>query len=186
MPKPTGKEKAARAAERAREGKRARERERVVAPPPPEFSRPVNVARIGRLDYQVEIAANAEERAALARRFDLVVLESLTATLILKKRGDGVVEVSGTYRARLAQPCVVTLDPVWATIEEDVRLFFSGGLGGAARKTDHTIDDITSIDDEGSPEPIIDGVMDLGEAVAQLMALALDPYPRSPGASTPG
>lgn len=186
MAKPTGRDKSGRAPGRAREDKRTREPERIIAPPPPEFSRPVNVARIGRLDHQMEIAANAEERAALARRFDLIALESLAASLVLKKRGDGVVEVSGTYRARLAQPCVVTLEPVWATIEEEVRLFFSGGLGNAARKTDHAIDDMTSIDDEGTPEPIVNGVIDLGEAVAQLMALALDPYPRAPGASTTG
>lgn len=145
------------------------------APPKPEFSRPVNVARIGRLEHRVEIAANAEERAALARRFDLVELAELAATLVLRKRGDGIVELTGNYRARLAQPCVVTLDPVWATIAEDVRLFYGGTLG-------HPPADIDPLDDDGWPDPIEGGVIDVGEAVAQLMALALDPYPRSPGA----
>ena len=164
-----------------------RERDAALpAAPAPEFSRPTNVSRIGRLEHRAEIAANADERAALARRFGLLELEDLSAKLILKKRGDGVVEVSGTYRARLAQPCVVTLEPVWATIEEDVRLYFSGGLRDAARAADHAIDDLDAIDDEGAPEPIVNGVIDLGEAIAQLMALALDPYPRAPGAAMAG
>ena len=47
------------------------------------------------------------------------------------------------------------------------------------------IDDIDTIDDENAPDLIVDGMIDVGEAIAQLMALALDPYPRSPGASMP-
>jgi hypothetical protein len=32
---------------------------------------------------------------------------------------------------------------------------------------------------------LIDGEIDLGEAVAQQLAVALDPYPRAPGAAWP-
>ena len=186
MTKSAGRDKPGREA-RGREPARGRDAkpDRTVAVPAPEFSRPANVSRIGRLEHRLDIDANAEERAALARRFGLVELAELSAKLILKKRGDGVVEVSGTYRARVAQPCVVTLEPVWATIEENVRLFFSAALGEAARAGDHMIDDIDTIDDENAPDLIVDGMIDLGEAIAQLMALALDPYPRSPGASMP-
>jgi hypothetical protein len=157
----------------------------------PEFSRLANVSRIGRLDHRVDIAATAEERAALARRFGLLELEDLSAKLVLKKRGDGVVEVSGAFHARLAQPCVATLEPVWATIDEDVRLYFSGPLGDAAARGARDaamakFEDIDPMDDDGSPEPIIGGAIDLGEAVAQLMALALDPYPRATGSVPEG
>lgn len=145
------------------------------SPPKPEFSRPADVTRIGRLEYRLDISANDEERVALARRFGLVELTALSASLVLKKRGDGVIEMTGTYRARLAQPCVVTLDPVWATIEEEVRLFYAGTLKKPPV-------DIDPLDDDGWPEPIVGGIIDAGESVAQLMALALDPYPRSAGA----
>jgi len=143
--------------------------------PTPEFSRPVNVQRIGRLEHRTAIAANAAECGALARRFGLIELAEFAATLVLRRRGDGIVEVTGTYRARLAQPCVVTLEPVWSTITEDVRLFFGGTLGSPPA-------DLDPFDDEGWPEPIEGGAIDLGEALAQLLALALDPYPRSPAA----
>jgi hypothetical protein len=153
--------------------------------PAPEFSRPANVARIGRLEHRMEIKANAEERAALAARFDLVELAELKAELILKKRGDdapgaGVVELTGRWHARVAQSCVVTLEPVWADLADDVRLFFGGPL--EARGGDAVAD---PFDDEGWPEPIQDGVIDVGEAVAQLLGVALDPYPRAPGAAAP-
>jgi len=141
--------------------------------PEPEFSRLVDVSRMGRLEHRLEIKANAEERAALARRFDLVELDELTAALVLKKRGDGAVEMTGRWHARLAQRCVVTLEPVPAELGDEVRLFF-GGTGNASADP---------LDDEGWPEPIENGVIDAGEAVAQLMGVALDPYPRAPGAT---
>ncbi len=143
--------------------------------PKPEFSRLVDVSRMGRLEHRMEIKANAEERAALARRFDLVELPELSANLVLRKRGDGVVEMTGCWNARLAQRCVVTLEPVWAELGDEVGLFFGGAPAAPA----------DPLDDEGWPEPIEDGVIDAGEAVVQSLGVAMDPYPRAPGAAAP-
>ena len=145
------------------------------AAPKPEFSRPADVRRIGRLEHRVSISANEAERAALARRFDLIELTELAADLVVRKRGDGVVELTGRWRARLAQPSVVSLEPVWTMIEDDARVYFAGAFGKASARAD-----LDPLDEEGWPEPIEGGAIDLGEAVAQLMAVALDPYPRLP------
>ena len=147
--------------------------------PAPEFSRRVDVSRMGRLEHRLEIKANEEERAALARRFDLVELPELAAALVLKKRGDGVFELSGRWHARVAQRCVVTLEPVPADLADEVRLFFAAPAPPRAGKPSAEAD---PLDDEGWPEPIEGGVIDVGEAVVQLMAVALDPYPRATGA----
>lgn len=160
----------------SREPDRAAERARHKPAPAPEFSRRVDVSRMGRLEHRMEIKANAEERAALAKRFDLVALDELSADLVLRKRGDGVVELTGHWHARLAQSCVVTLEPVGAELGGEVRLFFGGAPAGAGADP---------LDDEGWPEPIEDGAIDVGEAVVQLMGVALDPYPRAPGAAAP-
>src|SRR5690349_1645693 len=154
---------------------RRRSHDRDTSVPKPEFSRLVDVSRMGRLEHRMEIKANAEERAALARRFDLVELSELSAKLVLKKRGDGVVEMTGRWQARLAQRCVVTLEPVPAELGDEVRLFFGGTPAATA----------DPLDDEGWPEPIADGVVDAGEAVVQLLGVAMDPYPRAPGATPP-
>ena len=157
----------------AKAGRKQRAAAAARPAPKPEFSRPVDVSRMGRLEHRMEIKANAEERAALARRFDLIELPAFAADLVLKKRGDGAVELTGRWRARVVQRCVVTLEPVPADLADEVRLFF----GGAAHaKAD-------PLDEEGWPEPIEGGVIDVGEAVAQLLAVALDPYPRAPGAA---
>lgn len=159
---------------------RARKREPRTPVPAPEFSRRVDVSHMGRLEHRMDIKANPEERAALAKRFDLVELAELSARLVLKKRGDGkpgagAVEMTGRWHARLAQRCVVTLEPVWAELDDDVRLFFGESPDAAA----------DPLDDAGWPEPIEDGAIDAGEAIAQLLGVALDPYPRAPGVPAP-
>jgi len=152
---------------------RARERSTPQSPAPkPEWSRAVDVSRMGRLEHRLSVTANEEERAALARRFDLIELPELAADLVLKKRGDGAVELTGRWHARVVQRCVVTLDPVPSELAEEARLFF--GRESAALAGD-------PLDDEGWPEPIVNGIIDVGEAIAQLLAVALDPYPRAPG-----
>jgi hypothetical protein len=143
--------------------------------PKPEFSRPVDVSRIGRLEHRLAIAASAEERAALARRFALIELAELAADLVVKKRGDGVIEVTGRWRARLAQPSVVSLEPVWSTHDDEARVYFSGDARSRAASADRD-----PLADESWPEPIVDGEIDLGEAVVQLMAEELEAYPRLP------
>lgn len=157
---------------------KSRARERAARMPAPEFSRPVDVSRMGRLEHRMEIKANAEERAALAKRFDLVELPELTAALVLKKRGDGVFELTGRWHARVAQSCVVTLEPVWAELGDEVRLFFSDRAPASAAPLDPLAEDEET-------EPIENGVVDVGEAVVQLLGVALDPYPRAPGVPAP-
>jgi hypothetical protein len=155
---------------------KSRAKDRGPRKPAPEFSRLVDVSRMGRLEHRIEIKANADERAALAKRFDLVELPEFSAKLVLKKRGDDIVELTGNWHARLAQSCVVTLEPVWAEPGDEVRLFFGEAPAGAVADP---------LDDEGWPEPIENGVIDVGEAVAQLLGVALEPYPRAPGVSVP-
>jgi hypothetical protein len=157
---------------------RARNRAPRRPAPKPEFSRPVDVSRMGRLEHRLEIKANAEERAALARRFGLVELQELSAALALKKRGDGVFELTGRWHARLAQSCVVTLDPVWAELGDAVRLYFGDRPATPAATLDPFAEDEET-------DPIENGVIDVGEAVAQLLGVALDPYPRAPGVPAP-
>lgn len=158
---------------------KSREREHAARrpAPKPEFSRLVDVSRIGRLEHRLAIAANAEERAALARRFGLLDLAELAADLVVRKRGDGVIEATGRWRARLAQPSVVSLEPVWSRHDEAARLYFgaAGGRRGSGRGPAAEADPLA---DEDWPDAIVDGAIDLGEATVQLLAEALDPYPR--------
>jgi uncharacterized metal-binding protein YceD (DUF177 family) len=141
----------------------------------PEFSRVLSADSIGSLAQRREIVAEVSERAALARRFGLISLERLTATLELRRHMNDVVGLTGHLVGDVVQSCVVSLAPVAAHIETDFEASYS------AREDPLSQLDFDPLDRDG-PEPLIDGQVDLGEAVAQQLAVALDPYPRAAGA----
>lgn len=156
----------------------------------PEFSRVVDSGGVGPAPERHDVVAEAGECEALARRFGLESLDRLSATVTLTRVSGGQVRLVGRLSAGLAQNCVVSLEPVAQTVEEEFSLFYAepveaadawdarDGKGGQIRGGEVDV----GLDDEASPEPLTDGCIDIGEAVAQQLALALDPYPRAPGA----
>jgi uncharacterized metal-binding protein YceD (DUF177 family) len=143
--------------------------------PSPEFSRPVALARLGAELFRQDIAANAAERAALARRFDIVALDRLTATVELVRRGKDRFVLHAAFEADFVQSCAVTLDPVIGAASEEFTLVY--GPPEAEAELSGTAEDDVAF------EPIVGTVIDVGEAVSQQVALALPPFPRIPGAS---
>ena len=140
-------------------------------PSAPEFARIVDVPRaVGRQSTHA-IAANEQERAALAGRFALLSLDRLEAEVRLEGLERGFVRLTASLTAEVVQSCVVTLEPVPCRIADDFTVLY--GAAEAAR-------DIL-LDGEAEPvEPLEGGRIDIGEAVAQELSLALDPFPRAP------
>lgn len=140
----------------------------------PEFSRPERLDAIGEREREVRIAADAGERTALAQRFGLVAVEALEAVLTLRREAAGIA-VRGQVHAAVVQACSVTGVPLTATIDEPVALLFVEALDGQ---------DEVELDSGALDTVAIEGgAVDLGEAAAETMALALDPFPRSPDAA---
>ena len=147
--------------------------------PGPELSRPLATERLGDTVYQTRIVASAAERAALAERFGLVALERLEATLRARAVGPGRrVRVEGHVDAAVVQTCVVSLEPVRSELGEDFTQLY--GLDPVETPAKEVA--VAPGAEEDEPEPVGPGGLDLGEAVAQQLALMLDPYPRAPGA----
>ena len=144
--------------------------------PAPEFSRPVRVRDIGGVVRDEALTARPAERAALAVRFGLLTLDRLTATLALRQGAAGI-EVHGQFEAAGAQPCAVSAEPVPFALTEPVALLFSADLrdvaSAGAEELELSETDLDMLPLEGD-------AIDLGEAVAQSLGLALDPYPRAP------
>jgi uncharacterized metal-binding protein YceD (DUF177 family) len=141
---------------------------------PPEFSRPRRLDTIGESAASVHVEADVTERAALAARFDLIALDSLVADYALRRDLGGVV-ASGTLRAGVVQRCIATGEPVPATVDEPFELRFVPAPEDGGDEIELAADDLDTMFYEGS-------AIDLGEAAAETLSLALDPYPRSPGA----
>jgi uncharacterized metal-binding protein YceD (DUF177 family) len=140
----------------------------MAKPAAPEFARPVDVPRTTGRPAIHKIAATADERAALARRFALLSLDRLEAEIRLERLPGGRVRLTASLVAEAVQECVATLEPVPARIAEEFFVLY----GEAKAAEDVTLD--------GEDEPLEGGRIDIGEAVAQELSLALDPFPRAP------
>ena len=144
----------------------------------PEFSRPLSLDDIEADGTHVTLEAEADERQRLADRFDLLSLQSLTAELLVTRAASGIpVRVFGRLKARVAQRCVVSLKPVQADIDERIEVEYGPPVADAYAE------DISL--EEADIEPLTGDRIDLGELVAQHLAVALDPYPRLQDAAPP-
>jgi hypothetical protein len=139
------------------------------------FSRPVSVSEMPPQGLEIAIEANEAERAALAKDYGLPSLSRLTATFRLAGRGR-TVHVQGEVQAELEQTCVVTLEPFPVSVSEPVDVRYSEDAGPSD-------DEVVELSEQAldAPEPLVNGVVDIGALAAEFLALALDPYPRKPG-----
>lgn len=146
---------------------------------------PVPVAVDGIPDSGLHVVLEAPEaaRAALAPVAGLRNLPELKAVLDLTRRGRAV-HVGGTVEARVGQTCVVTLEPIDNVIDEKVELLFSPDAPVVPEGGDPTHHQTVAhtADEDEPPEPLIGGAIDLGAIAAEFLMLAIDPYPRKPGA----
>jgi uncharacterized metal-binding protein YceD (DUF177 family) len=139
-----------------------------------EFSRPVEISRLPDAPTAMAVEASAAECAALSRRFSLLALERLTAELKLEWIAAHLIRLDATLSADIVQECVVTLEPVPSRVEERFVLLYGAPAEAREVMLNH---------EEEVFEPIVDGRIDLGEAVAQQLSLAIDPFPRAPFAA---
>jgi uncharacterized metal-binding protein YceD (DUF177 family) len=143
-----------------------------------EFSRPVEIAKLLPSGEAIhEIAATAAERAALARRFSLLALDRLEARVGLQRLAGGLIRLDAKLSVDVVQECVVTLEPVPSRIEDSFTLLYGAAADEAS--------EITLSGEAELVEPLAGNTVDIGEAVAQQLSLALDPFPRAPGVEAP-
>lgn len=125
----------------------------------------------------IRLRADVDDRNALAERLAVSEIENVEAEFEISRvdGDDHLLDVSVRVRAELTQKCVVTLEPLAARIESGSVLRFTDLEEKIEEDWDHTADD------EDPPELAEGGVIDLGELVAQQLALEIDPFPRAEG-----
>jgi hypothetical protein len=144
----------------------------------------VHVARLPRNGLPVVIEADAHQNAELARQHGLVSVEAFHVEFLVSPWKRQGVKVEGRVTAEITQACIVTLEPVHATVDEavsatylpeDSKLGREGfGLGGEI---------LISVDGPDSPETFTGDRIDVGALAEEFFGLAIDPYPRKPGAA---
>lgn len=140
-----------------------------------EFSHIVRLDELDRIAWPITITADARQCAALARRFGFDAIDTLEADIALERQGTGWL-ATGQLRAALAQPCVATGEPVPERIKEPFSIRFEREGTMAGEGTEHELE----IDAQDADVVEFSGErIDLGEAMAETLALAVNPYPRS-------
>ena len=125
---------------------------------------------------RLDLIADEGERQAIARRLGLNALDRLEAHAVLSRKGE-FVRAEGRLLATVEQSCVVTNDPVASNVDEPFDLMFMPEPEGSGPDEEIELG-------EGDCDVVFhDGAaIDLGSAIADTLALAIDPYPRSAGA----
>jgi uncharacterized metal-binding protein YceD (DUF177 family) len=147
-----------------------------------EFNRRISIDQLHGYKHPFSIEANAEERKALAQRFGLLSLDRLQAKgLVMLDADRALVRVDGHLSAELTQTCVVSLERVIQRVDAPFQRTYSTHMKDEweeSRDNGREIN-LTTEDDE-VPEPLVGGIVDLGEAVSEHLALEIDPFPRIP------
>jgi uncharacterized metal-binding protein YceD (DUF177 family) len=125
---------------------------------------------------RLALVADEGERRSIAERLALAGLDRLEAHAVLSRTG-AIVRAEGRIVATLEQSCVVTGDPVAAHVDEPFALLFM------AEPENGAPDEEIELGEEDCDTVFYDGAsIDLGGAIADTLALSINPYPRSAGA----
>jgi hypothetical protein len=148
------------------------------------WSVPVNVLQIPETGVHRDIEADRRARDAMAELAGLREILSASASLDVTPKGGGRFHLAGYVRARIGQTCVVTLDPIENDIDEPIDLIFAPAeqipeLSDLV--VDEAAESVAEIPDP--PEPIVNGIIDLGRLATDALFLGIDPYPRKPDAA---
>jgi len=138
----------------------------------PEFSRLVDERQV--TPKPISIEATAEERKALARRFGIVAIHQLQATVRLERSGEAIL-ARGRLFASIVQSCAVSGEDLPVRIDEPLALRFVPAAQPEGEEIELDAEYLDEIPFEGD-------AFDLGEAAAQSLALAIDPYATGPEA----
>ena len=134
---------------------------------------PLNQIRDGE---RIDLTAREEERDRIANRLGLRSLDRLDAHATLERKGQ-IIRARGRLKAALCQSCVATDEPVEASADEAFDIYF------LPEPTPESSDEEVELQASDCDVVFHDGsAIDLGESIADTLALGLDPYPRTAGA----
>jgi hypothetical protein len=143
---------------------------------------PLGVEDIPEEGEHLALVADSDARASIARIAGLRDLLRLEADFKVTREDGGGLRVVGRVSATVGQTCVVSLEPLTNTIEEDVDLLFMP-RSTAELSADATEKGVSRAEAKwDDPEPLVGGVVDLGVVATEFLILGVDPYPRKPGA----
>lgn len=146
----------------------------MTAPGDHEWVRIIDIRHLPAGAY--EAVADDPERRRLAARFGLTSIDRLIATVRFAA-DDAKIAVTGRIRAAIVQICAISGEDFPVAIDEPVDLRF------VPERDPNAVDEELEISASECDEIDYSGLtFDLGEALAQTLALAIDPFAQGPDA----
>ena len=142
----------------------------------PPWHVPLALQDVPETGQHLDLVANDEVRAAVARTAGLRDLPRLQASFDVTRQGSGL-RVQGRVSATVGQTCVVTLEPLENTVDEPLDVLF---VPNEADASAFLVPAAEEVDD--TRETLVDGTADIGAVAAEFFLLGIDRYPRKPGA----
>ncbi|MDE1896310.1 MAG: DUF177 domain-containing protein [Rhodospirillales bacterium] len=152
-----------------------------------ELSYPVRGTQIKDNSQVFTVRADDAQRAALAERFGIPAIAQLNGRFTLHHERSGIIAATLGMDAKVTQICVVTLEPFEVTIRDSIDLRFVPEAALRHAPVEDGIEEDITPETLDSPDeiPYANDILDLGAALAEQLALTLDPYPRKPAAALP-
>lgn len=139
----------------------------------PEFSFPVSLGELSSAGKRFQLKTGPEERERIAQRLNVVAVAECEGEVHIRATKT-VIDISGSLRAELTRECVSSLEEVDETVADSFELQFF-----RSEKALEAIED----EEEAEFAEVHEGdIFDLGELLIQQLSLAMDPFPRKPGA----
>jgi uncharacterized metal-binding protein YceD (DUF177 family) len=151
----------------------------------PLLSRMIDTGSIGNAGVIEHIEASEAERAAIAAGFNLISVDSLDVDLDVRRNDAGLIVVDGVLRADVVHTCVVSLEPAPQRIDEPFHVTLAPAGSKEAPPEPKPGAEILVDPERDQPEVVAGPTVDLGGIALEHFSLALDPYPRAPGAKLP-
>jgi len=155
-------------------------------PAAPEFSAPQDVRALCGRSKRFRLEADAPARARIAARLRVPAVERLEGDVELAVT-KAEIRATGVLRAALTRECVASLEEMTETVEDPFDVVFlrarpDAGAAASGGETDAGTEQ--AAEDWDAPEVHEEDVFDLGEFLTQQLSLAMDPFPRKPGAES--
>ena len=147
----------------------------------PLFDAIVRIDRLPATGRDLKVSLDAPTRARLAEELKLSAIDSFEATLVVSPLRGGI-RALGRLTAEIAQPSVVSFEPVGQRIDEPVDRVFLPEPHGHQKPTPGS-ELFVDLEDDDFPDHIDGPEVDLSALLIETLGLAIDPYPRRDGES---
>ena len=131
------------------------------------------------IEYEFNLVCSKDALRELPKRLNVIEAKKASINGHLKLQAANQIFLCGTVKAKLIQPCSLTLEPVVTTIHEKIsRTFFIGPNEKSPIKKS-----VFELTEKSFDNDIILDEINLGEVLMETISLETPDYPKKSGAS---